>query len=144
MDCKLWLQGRLMVLIVVWLLGASSNAEQRQQSGPYDIHYTALSSMLVPADTALQHGLTRAPNRLLVNIAVRRDALPVNVIVTGEAANLLNQRQPLVFTEVTEQRAIYYLAEVVNHEQDTLRFKVQIQFPTDHPPHELTFTRQYY
>jgi hypothetical protein len=100
--------------------------------------------MLVPADTALQHGLTRAPNRLLINIAVRRDDLPVNVIMTGEAANLLNQSQPLVFTEVTEQRAIYYLAEVINHEQDTLRFKVQIQFPTDHPAYELTFTRQYY
>jgi len=93
-------------------------AEQRIETGPYDIYYTAFPSMLVPAETAQQHKITRSPNRILLNIAVRNDETPTQVGITGTSLNLLNQsqilnfgrevarmivRQPLELLEVTDK-----------------------------------------
>lgn len=100
--------------------------------------------MLVPADTASTLGITRAENRILINVSVRKGDDPAAVEVRGHALTVLNQTQPLTFTQITEQTAIYYLAELINHERDWLRFKINIHFPSDHPPYALEFSRQYY
>ena len=75
---------------------------------------------------------------------MRRAGEPVPAGVTGQVVNILNQAQPLTFFEVSEQTAIYYLAEVVNQEKDWLRFTLEIEFSKDHPPYVLEFNRQYY
>ena len=130
--------------IIGLLVSAKAAAEQKIQVGEFEIHYTAFPSLLVPADTASLHGLTRAENRLLLNLSVRRAGEPVPARVTGQVVNILNQAQPLTFFEVSEQTAIYYLAEVVNQEKDWLRFTLEIEFSKDHPPYVLEFNRQYY
>ena len=136
---------RLAVIgIIALLVSTEAAAEQKIQIGEFEIHYTAFPSMLVPADTANLHGLTRAENRLLLNLSVRRTGEPVLARVTGQVVNILNQAQPLTFFEVSEQTAIYYLAEVVNQEKDWLRFTLEIEFSKDHPPYVLEFNRQYY
>lgn len=136
---------RLAVIgIIALLVSTEAAAEQKIQIGEFEIHYTAFPSMLVPADTANLHGLTRAENRLLLNLSVRRTGEPVPARVTGQVVNILNQAQPLTFFEVSEQTAIYYLAEVVNQEKDWLRFTLEIEFSKDHPPYVLEFNRQYY
>ena len=136
---------RLTVIgIIALLVSTEAAAEQKIQIGEFEIHYTAFPSMLVPADTANLHGLTRAENRLLLNLSVRRTGEPVPARVTGQVVNILNQAQPLTFFEVSEQTAIYYLAEVVNQEKDWLRFTLEIEFSKDHPPYVLELNRQYY
>lgn len=130
--------------IIGLLVSFKAAAEQKIQVGEFEIHYTAFPSLLVPADTADLHGLTRAENRLLLNLSVRRAGEPVPAGVTGQVVNILNQAQPLTFFEVSEQTAIYYLAEVVNQEKDWLRFTLEIEFSKDHPPYVLEFNRQYY
>ena len=136
---------RLAVIgIIALLVSTEAAAEQKIQIGEFEIHYTAFPSMLVPADTANLHGLPRAENRLLLNLSVRRTGEPVPARVTGQVVNILNQAQPLTFFEVSEQTAIYYLAEVVNQEKDWLRFTLEIEFSKDHPPYVLEFNRQYY
>ena len=130
--------------IIGLLVSFKAAAEQKIQVGEFEIHYTAFPSLLVPADTANLHGLTRAENRLLLNLSVRRIGEPVPARVTGQVVNILNQAQPLTFFEVSEQTAIYYLAEVVNQEKDWLRFTLEIEFSKDHPPYVLEFNRQYY
>jgi hypothetical protein len=130
--------------IIGLLVSFKAAAEQKIQVGEFEIHYTAFPSLLVPADTASLHGLTRAENRLLLNLSVRRAGEPVPAGVRGQVVNILNQAQPLTFFEVSEQTAIYYLAEVVNQEKDWLRFTLEIEFSKDHPPYVLEFNRQYY
>jgi hypothetical protein len=133
----------LLLSLSLWLSGPAV-AEQKVQVDEFEIHYTAFPSLLVPADTASLHGLTRAENRLLLNLSVRRTGKPVPAVVTGQVLNILNQSQPLTFFEVKEQTAIYYLAEVVNQEKDWLRFTLEIEFSKDHPPYVIEFNRQYY
>ena len=54
--------------IIGLLVSFKAAAEQKVQVGEFEIHYTAFPSLLVPADTANLHGLTRAENRLLLNL----------------------------------------------------------------------------
>ena len=100
--------------------------------------------MLVPSETAGTLGITRADNRILINISVREGGEPAAVNVQGQAITVLNQTKTLTFTEIKEQTAIYYLAEIINHERDWLRFNITIVFKSDHPPYALEFSRQYY
>ena len=110
----------------------------------YEIHYTSFSSMLIPAETAALHDIKRAKNRIVTNISLRRDGQPVAASVQGTATNLLNQQSQLAFTEVKEQTAIYYLANQLVSERDTLRLSISIQPDGLDEAYLLEYVRDYY
>ena len=110
----------------------------------YDIYYTTFRSTLVPPDVAELHNITRDDDRILTNITVRRNGEPVRATVTGSVTNLLNQMTQLGFTEVIEEAAIYYLANLLVSERDTLRYRLEITPLGEEESFELTFTRQYF
>ena len=119
------------------------SAEQLVRHGPYEIHYTAIASTLIPAPVAAKHGLVRAENIVITNIAIRVSGKPVAAVITGTAENILNQRQPLDFLEVIEQEAVYYLAEQIINEKDLIRYTISIQPTGSEETYELAFQRQY-
>ena len=104
--------------------------------GPY-------ASTLIPAPVAAKHSLVRAENRVITNIAIRVSGKPVAAVITGTAENILNQRQPLDFHEVIEQKAVYYLAEQIINEKDMIRYTISIQPTGSEETYELAFQRQY-
>jgi hypothetical protein len=106
-------------------------ADQPIQWQGYDIHYTTLSSRLIPAEVAKLHGIIRADNRMVTNIH-------------GTVTNLLNQQSVLDFTEVLEPNAIYYLANQLVDERDTLRYSISIQPQGSETTYLLEFGRDYY
>jgi hypothetical protein len=126
------------------LLGQTCQADQFIQWQGYEIHYTTLSSRLIPADVAASHGITRSDNRVVTNISIRKDGLPIRANIRGTATNLLNQRQNLAFTEVMEQDAIYYLANQIVDVRDTLRFVLFILPEGTSEAYELAFVRDFY
>jgi hypothetical protein len=126
------------------LLHSPLSAEQRVIRGPYEIHYTAISSTLIPASVAAKHGLVRSGNRIITNIAIRTSDKSVGATITGTAENILNQLQPLDFHEVIEQGTIYYLAEQIINEKDLIRYNIQIQPVGSQETYELAFQRQYF
>ena len=122
----------------------TASADQLVTWSGYEIHYSSFSSLIIPDDVARVHGITRARGRIVTNISVRKDGVSVEAIVTGTARNLLNQILPLEFSEVQEQDAIYYLANQIIDEKDTIRFKIIVR-PTDSTEdYELNFMRRYY
>lgn len=136
-----------MVIVALALLASGLSqhveAEQQQHWQGYDIHYTTFPSTLIPADIARLHNITRATNRVVTNISVRKNSGPVKVKITGLVNNLLNQQYKLEFEEITEQDAVYYLASQIVDEKDTLRFSISIQ-PPNTEAYLLEFVRQYY
>lgn len=82
--------------------------------------------MLIPAEVASVHNIVRGPNRMVVNVTILKDAHPVRAEVEGTATNLLSQPIELVFAEVTERDAIYYLATVITGEKDQLTFDIAV------------------
>ena len=130
-------------------------ADQPIQWQGYDIHYTTLSSRLIPAEVAKLHGIIRADNRMVTNIAIRQTSEtsdetddekgePVTANIHGTVTNLLNQQSVLDFTEVLEPNAIYYLANQLVDERDTLRYSISIQPQSSEATYLLEFGRDYY
>ena len=134
---------RLFVALVAICLGQSCNAAQFEKWGDFEIHYTTLSSMLIPREVAAVHDITRADNRIVINISVKKSEQPVAAVITGQVINLLNQMVVLEFREVKEANAIYYLASHTVDERDTLKFEFTVA-PDGETPYRFKFMRRYY
>ena len=131
-------------LIILLGLAFSSLAQaDRQASGEYDVHYTAFSSLLIPAEVAQAHDIVRSQSRLVLNVSVVKEGRSIPVGVTGQVSNLLNQLTQLEFIEVVEPGAVYYLATTITAERDTLRYQLQIQLPDQAEPIAVRYTYTY-
>ncbi len=124
------------------LASANAQAETVRWQG-YDIHYTTFSSTLIPAEVAAAHDIERAKNRIVTNISILKDGEPQVARLSGHNANLLNQLYTMSFVEVRESSAIYYLANQLIDERDTLRFVIEIEPETSQESYTLKFMRTY-
>jgi hypothetical protein len=129
-------------LLCASLLAMTCLGAQFVDTGDYRIHYTTFSSMIIPADVAVAHQITRAENRIVVNVSARRGGQPASLKLTGTVTNLLEQEFALDFSEVKEADAVYYLASHVAMEQDILRFQIQAT-PPDGEATDIRFLRRY-
>ena len=106
------------------------------------IHYTTFSSLIIPPDVASAHGIVRSEKRIVLNVSVLKQNIPATASIAGHVINLLNQRFELVFDEVNEAEAIYYLANYLALEHDILRFNLDVQLNAiESVP--INFVRQY-
>jgi hypothetical protein len=124
------------------LLPTSLFAETVKWQG-YDVHYTTFNSLLIPEEVAATHNIVRSKYRIVTNVSVLKEGEPQLAEVTGTNTNLLNQLFSMSFDEVTEQNAIYYLANQLIDERDTLRFSIQVKPAGQDQVLTLEFMRQY-
>ncbi len=122
---------KLLFISALSLISLNSHAENSKEFGDYVIHYNAFRSDTISPDVAKQYGLTRASNRVLINIAVLKKVLnttgkPTSSNVTGHASNLTGQLKNLEFKEITEGNAIYYLADTKISDGEFLKFDIKI------------------
>jgi hypothetical protein len=117
------------LLFVSLLLSPSLRAEQKVQLGDWDVHYIAMSSMLIEPAIAKQYGLKRANDMGLLNISVLASATQQaqQVELSGVAINLMQQRVPLTFTMVKDGPAIYYLAQLQHRPEEHYRLEITIK-----------------
>ncbi|RKZ69479.1 MAG: DUF4426 domain-containing protein [Gammaproteobacteria bacterium] len=113
------------------LASLNSYAESSREFGDYVIHYNAFRSDTISPEVAKQYGLTRASNRVLINIAILKKVMnttgkPTSSKVTGHASNLTGQLKNLEFREITEGTAIYYLADTKISDGEFLKFDIKI------------------
>ena len=122
---------KLLFISVLSLASLNSYAENSKEFGDYVIHYNAFRSDTISPEVAKQYGLTRANNRVLINIAVLKKVMnttgkPTSSKVTGHASNLTGQLKNLEFREITEGNAIYYLANTTISDGEFLKFDIKI------------------
>ena len=134
----------ILFLVGALLLNTAARAEQKQSFGDYDVHYIFVPTMTLKPEIAEKYGLLRARNRSLVNISIL-NALgqPTSAVVTGISTNLLGQDQTLVFSEVTEGEAIYYLALLRHANEEYHRVAIDIVLANGDLA-ELRFSQQMY
>jgi len=131
------------VLLLAGLV-APAAAEQFEQLGRFEAHYSVVPTTMLKPAIAADYGITRARDRALVNIAVIDPASgPVPATVGGTVRDLLSVEQPLEFAEVREGEAIYYLTTVTHGNEETLRFFVDVETP-DGSSHRLEFQQKLY
>lgn len=112
------------------LLANTVNAENMKKLGSMNVHYMAIGSTFFTPQIATAYGITRSRYNGLVNISVldnTKTGTPAkDVSIMGQAKNNLGQVKVLEFTEVKEGEAIYYLAQVTYHNEETLHFDIMI------------------
>ncbi|PPA00104.1 DUF4426 domain-containing protein, partial [Pseudomonas sp. MWU12-2312b] len=71
--------------------------------------------------------LIRSKNQGVINISVLKDGKPLMAQVTGTVKDLTSQSVPLSFKQITEQGAIYYIAQYPVPQQETRTFEIKVQ-----------------
>ena len=117
-----------LLLFLLFLFGSTpALAGQYVDHKGHRIHYTTFSSLIIPPDVASAHGIVRSEKRIVLNLSVLKQGIPARASISGHVINLLNQRFELLFDEVNEAEAIYYLANYLALEHDILRFNLDVQ-----------------
>ncbi len=139
------------ILFVLALAFGSLNsyAENSKEFGDYVVHYNAFRSDTISPEVAKQHGLARASNRVLINITVLKKVMntagnPTNAKVTGHASNLTGQLKQLEFKEISEEKAIYYLAETKISDGEFLKFDLKIMPEGETRATRLNFSKRFF
>lgn len=116
--------------------------------GEYEVFYSVIPSTMLTEAVAAEYHITRAKDRSVVNIAVRKHKPEggddkQTATVSGTASDLMQSRK-LDFREIDESGAVYYLADLRHTDRELLRFDIKVQIEPDAPPRTLTFTRKLY
>lgn len=108
---------RLALLLLTACLSASAMAadvikgERKETFGDITVHYNTFNSTFLQPDIAKAAELIRSKNQGVINVSVVKDGKPVIASVTGTIKDLTSNSVALKFRQVTEQGAIYYIAQ---------------------------------
>lgn len=104
-------------------------AEQKRQLGDWDIHYIAFNSTFLTPQVARATNLSRNKNNAIINISVldSKTQQAQEVRIGGIARNLLGQQRDLVFREIKDGDAIYYIAVMPFRNEEQFRFSLDIR-----------------
>lgn len=108
-----------------------AQAEQMQQFGDFEVHYSLVNTRHIPAEVAKVYDIVRADNRMLLNIAIRKrtggqETVAQRAELKGARHDLMRPHD-LKFTEVEEQGAIYYISEFKVINEEFSRFVIDIK-----------------
>lgn len=101
--------------------------ERKEVFGDTTVHYSAFTSSFLQPDVAAAAGLVRSKNQGVLNIAVLKAGKASTAEVTGDVKDLTGQGKTLKFKQVTEQGAVYYIAQFPIDQQDTFTFTINVQ-----------------
>ncbi|WP_458378776.1 DUF4426 domain-containing protein [Pseudomonas chlororaphis] len=125
--------GRLVTVLLAACLSASAMAaepikgERQEVFGDVTVHYNTFNSTFLQPDIAKAAELVRSKNQGVINVSVLKAGKPLVAQVTGTVKDLTSQSVPLKFKQVTEQGAIYYIAQYPVEQQETRTFEIKVQ-----------------
>jgi len=140
---------KLVITFLIALMPIVINAEQFKTFGDYTVHYSAFTTDTLPASIAKSYQIARSKNRIMVNLSIlknREGAMgePVRTHVESTATNLSQQLRELNFREIMEQNAIYYIADTLGNNEETLSFNFIITPEGEDSSYTLTFQEKFF
>jgi hypothetical protein len=82
--------------------------------------------MLTP-EVAAATGLVRSKNQGVLNITVLKASKPATAVISGTIKDLTGRSSPLSFKQITEQGAVYYIAQFKIDQPETVTFDLNIE-----------------
>ncbi|HGM5554319.1 TPA: DUF4426 domain-containing protein [Pseudomonas putida] len=125
--------GRLITVLLAACLSLSAVAadaikgERKEVFGDVTVYYNTFNSTFLTPEIAKAAELIRSKNQGVINVSVIKDGKPLIANVTGTVKDLTSQSVPLNFRQVTEQGAIYYIAQYPVEQQETRTFEIKVQ-----------------
>ena len=124
---------RLALLALTACLSVSAMAadvikgERQETFGDVTVHYNTFNSTFIQPDIAKAAELIRSKNQGVINVSVIKAGQPMAASVTGTVKDLTSKTVPLNFKQVTEQGAIYSLAQYPVDQQEVRTFEIKVQ-----------------
>jgi hypothetical protein len=134
-----------LLIMATFAQANSTQGGQFKSLGPWQVHYIAFPSTFIQPNIAKAYGLERSGYKAIVNISVLKDSKDTpaqKVKISGDARNLLGNKQQLEFKEVVEGDSIYYLAQIDINNEEIQRFTVNISQGNNHQV--LNFQQKFY
>ncbi|MBV7551170.1 DUF4426 domain-containing protein [Pseudomonas sp. PDM28] len=125
--------GRLALFLLtaclsVTAMGAEAIKGERQETfGDVTVHYNTFNSTYLTPDIAKSAELIRSKNQGVINVSVLKEGKPLMAQVSGSVKDLTSQTVPLQFKQITEQGAIYYIAQYPVDQQEVRTFDIKVQ-----------------
>ncbi|MGV8890564.1 MAG: DUF4426 domain-containing protein [Pseudomonas sp.] len=125
--------GRLALFVLTACLSVTAMAadiikgERQETFGDVTVHYNTFNSTFLTPDIAKSTELVRSKNQGVINVSVIKDGKPLTAQVSGSVKDLTSQTVPLKFKQITEQGAIYYIAQFPVDQQETRTFKIDVK-----------------
>ncbi|MBK5398814.1 DUF4426 domain-containing protein [Pseudomonas sp. TH39(2020)] len=125
--------GRLALFVLTACLSVTAMAadvikgERQETFGDVTVHYNTFNSTFLTPDIAKAAGLTRSKNQGVINVSVLKDGKPLTAEVNGTVKDLTSQSVSLNFKQITEQGAIYYIAQYPVDQQETRTFQINVK-----------------
>ncbi|MGX1171831.1 DUF4426 domain-containing protein [Pseudomonas sp. R151218B TE3479] len=102
-------------------------AERKEVFGDITVHYNTFNSTFLTPDIAKAAELIRSKNQGVINVSVIKSGKPLIADVSGTVKDLTSKTVPLSFRQVTEQGAIYYIAQYPVDQQETRTFEIKVK-----------------
>ncbi|MFK8330691.1 DUF4426 domain-containing protein [Pseudomonas sp. BJa5] len=124
---------RLFSFLLVACLSATALAadpikgERKEVFGDVTVHYSTFISTFLQPDIAKSAELVRSKNQGVINISVMNAGKPSIAQVSGTVKDLTSQSVPLKFKQITEQGAIYYIAQYPVEQAETRTFTINVE-----------------
>ncbi len=109
------------------LAADAAKPERKEVFGDVTVHYSAFTSSMLQPDIAAATGLTRSKNQGVLNIAVLKGGKQATSVVSGTVKDLTGRSSPLSFKQITDQGAVYYIAQFKIDQAETLTFDLNVE-----------------
>ncbi|MHC8302905.1 DUF4426 domain-containing protein [Pseudomonas sp. ZS1P83] len=125
--------GRLALFVLTACLSVTAMAadaikgERQETFGDVTVHYNTFNSTFLTPDIAKSAELVRSKNQGVINVSVIKEGKPLVAQVSGSVKDLTSQTVPLKFKQITEQGAIYYIAQFPVDQQEVRTFEIKVQ-----------------
>ncbi|WP_416139006.1 DUF4426 domain-containing protein [Halomonas sp. HK25] len=141
----------LLAAATLALLVGPAAAQQYEQVGNIQIHYSAVNTSFLPEEVAREHGIQRSQVMALLNVSVleeREDgttrARPVSVNGTVGGLSSSDARTPLSFRtlrsgDVPSQVAVFRI-----HDDEAMRFELEVLHDRNADPARVSFIQRFY
>jgi len=114
-------------LSVTAMAADAIKSERKEVFGDVTVHYNTFNSTYLQPDIAKSAELIRSKTQGVINVAVLKANKPVIAQVSGTVKDLTSNSIPLKFKQITEQGAIYYIAQFPVEQQETRTFTINVQ-----------------
>lgn len=125
--------GRLALFLLTACLSVTAMAadvikgERQETFGDVTVHYNTFNSTYLTPDIAKAAELIRSKNQGVINVSVIKEGKPLMSQVSGSVKDLTSQSVPLKFKQITEQGAVYYIAQYPVEQQEVRTFEIKVQ-----------------
>lgn len=132
------------------LAALPAQAQQFEQVGDYQIHYSAVNTSFLPASVAREHGIQRSQAMALLNVSVMESlddgsTRPVIASVDGRSAALDgSDESPLAFRSLRINDTPSQVAVFRIREDEPMRFDLRVRYDRNAEPAEVSFIQRFY